>query len=108
MVRWRGEIGCIDRFQKESSLALYLGMAALDNASGKYKGSKRTKQVNRHAKSAMMVAIDHHRRGNKVSQHYYEKKRLEGKKHNRAIRSLGRHLARVIFRMLKDNRDYYV
>lgn len=103
-----GEIGCIERFKKESSLALYIGMAALDNSSGKYKGSKRSKQVNRHAKGAMMVAVDHQRRGNEQSQRYYEKKRLEGKKHNQAIRSLGRHLSRVIFKMLKDDRDYYV
>ena len=103
-----GEIGCIERFKKESSLALYIGMAALDNSSGKYKGSKRSKQVNRHAKAAMMIAVDHQRRGNEQSQRYYDKKRLEGKKHNQAIRSLGRHLTRVIFKMLKDDRDYYI
>lgn len=103
-----GEIGCIARFEKESSLALYLGMAALDNSSGLYNGSKRSKQVNRHAKTAMMSAVDHHRRHNEQSQRYYDKKRKEGKKHNQAIRSLGRHLARVIFNMLKNNRDYYV
>lgn len=103
-----GEIGCIERFKKESSLALYIGMAALDNSSGKYKGSKVSKQVNKHAKMAMMAAIDHHRRGVEQSQKYYEKKRLEGKKHNQSIRSLGRHLTRVIFKMLKENRDYYI
>jgi transposase len=103
-----GEIGCIERFKKESSLASYNGMAVLDNSSGKYKGSKSAKQVNSHAKAAMMVAVDHHRRSNEQSQQYYEKKRLEGKKHNQAIRSLGRHLTRVIFNMLKDDRDYYV
>lgn len=103
-----GEIACIERFKKESSLALYIGMAALDNSSGKHKGSKKSKQVNRHAKAAMMVAVDHQRRGNEQSQRYYDKKRLEGKKHNQAIRSLGRHLTRVIFKMLKDDRDYYV
>lgn len=103
-----GEIGCIERFKKESSLALYVGMAALDNSSGKYKGSKASRQVNKHAKMAMMTAVDHHRRGNEQSSKYYEKKRLEGKKHNQAIRSLGRHLVRVIFRMLKENRDYYI
>ena len=97
-----GEIGCIDRFNKESSLALYIGMAALDNSSGKYKGSKQSKQVNRHAKAAMMTMVDHHRRGNEESQRYYEKKRAEGKKHNQAIRSLGRHLTRVIFKMLRN------
>lgn len=103
-----GEIGCIKRFKKESSLALYMGMAALDNSSGTHKGSKRSKQVNRHAKSAMMAAVDHQRRGSEQSQRYYEKKRLEGKKHNQAIRSLGRHLSRVIYKMLKNDRDYYV
>ena len=103
-----GEIACIERFKKESSLALYIGMAALDNSSGKHKGSKKSKQVNRHAKAAMMFAVDHQRRGNEQSQRYYDKKRLEGKKHNQAIRSLGRHLTRVIFKMLKDDRDYYV
>ncbi len=56
----------------------------------------------------MMVAVDHQRRGNEQSQRYYDKKKLEGKKHNQAIRSLGRHLTRVIFKMLKDDRDYYV
>ena len=35
-----GEIGTIARFRSEASLALYLGMAALDNSSGKYRGSK--------------------------------------------------------------------
>lgn len=103
-----GEIGCIERFKKESSLALYIGMAALDNSSGKYKGSKKSKQVNQHAKAAMMTAVDHQKRGSEQSQRYYDKKRLEGKKHNQAIRSLGRHLTRVIFKMLKEERDYYV
>ena len=30
------------------------------------------------------------------------------KAHNQAIRALGRHLCRVIFKMLRDNRPYYV
>ena len=33
-----GEIGTIERFRGEASLALYLGMATLDNSSGKYRG----------------------------------------------------------------------
>jgi len=103
-----GEIGCIKRFKKESSLALYIGMAALDNSSGKYKGSKASKQVNRNAKMAMMAAVDHNRRRVEQSEKYYDKKRLEGKKHNQAIRSLGRHLTRVIYKMLKEDRDYYI
>jgi len=103
-----GEIGCIERFEKEASLALYLGMAALDNSSGTYQGSKRSRQVNQRAKMAMMNAIDKHRKWVEQSGRYYQKKRDEGKKHNQALRSLGRHMARVIFKMLKEDRDYYL
>ena len=45
-----GEIGTIERFSKEGSLALYLGMSTLDNSSGKYQGSKQPKHVNTRAK----------------------------------------------------------
>ena len=81
-------------------------MATLDNSSGKYRGSKPPKHVNARAKAAMMWAVDHHRK--RVPQsHYFEKKRAGGKKHNQAIRALGRHLCRVIFKMLTERRPYY-
>ncbi|MBI1921189.1 MAG: IS110 family transposase [Geobacter sp.] len=103
-----GEIGTIERFQDEGSLALYLGMATLDNSSGKQKGTKTPKHVNTRAKAAMMIAVDRHRKFVPESQRYYEKKRAEGKKHNQAVRALGRHLCRVIFKMLKQEKDYAV
>ena len=102
------EIGTIDRFETESSLALYLGMVSLDNSSGKKKGSKTSKMVNTRAKAAMMAAVDSHRKCVTESQRYYEKKRAQGKKHNQAIRALGRHLCRIIFRMLKEDREYEI
>ncbi len=103
-----GEIGTIERFRNEASLALYLGMAALDNSSGKFRGSKPPKHVNARAKAAMMVGVDHHRKRVAQSQRYYERKRTEGKKHNQAIRALGRHLCRVIFKMLSEERPYRI
>jgi len=101
-----GEIGTIERFNNESSLALYLGMTNLDNSSGKQKGSKPPRQVNARAKAAMMTATDRHRKRVPQSQNYYEKKRSQGKKHNQALRALGRHLCRIIFKMLQENRGY--
>lgn len=101
-----GEIGNDSRFAKESSLALYLGMAPLDNSSGQYQGTKAPRQVNRRAKSAMMIAVDRHRKQVPASQKYYEKKRAEGKGHNQAVRALGRHLCRIIFKMFKEQRAY--
>jgi transposase len=103
-----GEIGTIERFGKEGSLALYLGMSTLDNSSGKYQGTKAPKHVNTRAKAAMMTAIDRHRKYVPESQKYYEKKRGEGKKHNQAIRALGRHLCRIIYKMLKEERQYEI
>ncbi len=103
-----GEIGTIERFRKEASLALYLGMATLDHSSGKYRGSKPPRHVNARAKAAMMIAIDHHRKLVPQSQRYYETKRAQGKKHNQAIRALGRHICRVIFKMLTQDRPYRI
>ncbi|WP_350342983.1 IS110 family transposase [Proteinivorax tanatarense] len=100
------EIGTINRFDSEAGLAIYLGMAPLDNSSGLYEGTKSPKQVNKHAKRAMMTALGHHIRKVAESKTYYEKKRDEGKKYNQALRSLGRHLTRVIWSMIKHNRNY--
>ena len=101
-----GEIGTLDRFPSEASLALYLGMCPLDRQSGKFHGTRSPKQVNRRAKAAMMVAVAHHIRAVPESRAYYEKKREEGKRHNQAVRALARHLVRVIWSMLKRGRDY--
>lgn len=101
-----GEIGTMSRFDSEAGLAIYLGMAPLDNSSGKYKGTKSPRQVNKRAKTAMMVAMGHHVRIVDESKVYYMKKRDEGKTYNQALRSLGRHLIRVIWSMVKTNRPY--
>ena len=102
------EIGTIERFRSEASLGLYVGMSALDNSSGNSRVSKAPKQVNSRAKAAMMVAVDRHRKGAPQSQRYYEKKRADGKTHNQAIRALGRHLCRVMYKLLKEEREYKV
>lgn len=103
-----GEIGTVERFRNEGSLGLYLGMANLDRSSGTRRGSKAPKHVNTRAKAAMMTAVDRHRKQVPQSQRYYDKKRAEGKTHNQAIRALGRHLCRVIFKMLKMDRPYWI
>lgn len=101
-----GEIGTLQRFATEASLALYLGMATLDNSSGRYQGTKPPRHVNTRAKAAMMTAVARHVAAVPQSRAYYEKKRAQGKKHNQAIRAVGRHLVRVMWAMLKQDRDY--
>ena len=58
------------------------------------------------AKAAMMTAVARHIDCVPESKAYYDRKRAEGKKHNQAVRALGRHLVRVIWSMLKNERDY--
>ena len=103
-----GEIGDLARFEGETGLAFYLGMAPLTNSSGSFHGSKRPRQVNRHAKFAMMNAAAHHLKQVPESLRYYTKKRTEGKAHNQAVRCVGRQLVRVIWSMVKRQRDYQV
>lgn len=101
-----GEIGDHQRFRSESSLALYLGATSLDNSSGQHQGSKTPRQINRRAKTALINAVDHHRRTVPDSRAYYDKKRAQGKTHNQAIRALARHLVRVLWSMFVQDRDY--
>ncbi len=81
-------------------------MCPLDNQSGKYQGTRSPKHVNKRARKAMMAAVDHHIRQVPQSRALYERKRAEGKKHNQAVRVVGRTLVRVIWSMLRDERDY--
>ena len=56
----------------------------------------------------MPLNMPRHRKKVAQSQRYYEKKRAEGKKHNQAIRALGRHLTRIIYKLLKEEREYEI
>jgi transposase len=103
-----GELGAIERFESEASLAMYAGMAPLDNSSGKRIASKSPRQVNARARAAMMIVVARHIGCVAQSRAFYDKKRLQGKSHNQALRALGRHLIRVIWSMLQHNRDYQV
>jgi transposase len=101
-----GEIGNIGRFKDEASLAVYLGVAPLDRSSGKRVGAKLPRQINPRARDALIIAMVHHMSAVPTSRAFYDRKRLEGKTHMQALRALARHIVRILFRMLADNRDY--
>jgi len=103
-----GEIGTLARFRDEGSLALYAGMAPLDDSSGKRLRSRPPRHVNARIKAAMMIAIVRHMACVPQSRAFYDKKRAQGKTHQQAVRALGRHLIRVLWSMLTHDRDYYL
>jgi transposase len=101
-----GEIGNINRFESDASLAVYVGVAPLDNSSGKHRGAKLPRQINPRARDALLVAIVRHMGQVPASRSYYDRKRAQGKTHMQAIRALARHFVRILFGMLNANRDY--
>ncbi len=101
-----GEIGDINRFEKEDQLAVYCGVACIDDDSGKSKKTRVVYKANRICKATLIEIAGCTIRYVPQSKTYYEKKRAEGKKHNHALRCLARQLIKVIFKMLKEDRDY--
>lgn len=69
------EIGTMERFSSERSLALYLGMAPLDKSSGKCQGTRTPTQINKRGKAAMMTAVAHNIRKVEESKRYYIKEK---------------------------------
>ncbi len=106
--RLTGEIGDINRFNNESQLAVYCGVACVDDDSGKKKSTRSVYKANTICKATMIEIAGCTIRYNSESMTYYAKKRAEGKKHNHALRCLARQLIKVIFRILKEDRDYIV
>ena len=103
-----GEIGDINRFENANQLAIYCGVGCVDNSSGKQKGAKSVHKANKICKATMIGIAGCTIRYIDESRRYYNKKRDEGKKHNHALRCLARQLIKVIFKMLTENRDYYI
>jgi len=104
--RLAGETGDIRRFNRESQLAVYCGVACIDDDSGKKKKTKAVYKANRICKATMIEIAGCTIRYVQESKAYYEKKRAEGKDHNHALRCLARQLIKVIFKMLTENREY--
>ena len=104
--RLMGEIGDVKRFNRESQLAVYCGIACTDDDSGKSKKTRAVYKANRICKATMIDIAGCTIRYVPESKTYYDKKRAEGKDHNHALRCLARQLIKVIFRMLTEGREY--
>lgn len=54
-----------------------------------------------------LLGTDHKIKGAvPTSRVFYDRKRVEGKTHMQALRALARHMVRILFRMLVNDRDY--
>jgi len=103
-----GEMGDITRFPSEKKLAIYCGVACVDNNSGKVTKAKAVYKANKICKQTLITMAGGSIRLSLQCKVYYLKKRAEGKSHNHALRCLARQIIKVIHRMLTEDRDYIV
>jgi transposase len=106
--RFIGEIGDINRFPSEKQLAVYCGVACVDNNSGKVTKAKAVYKANKICKQTLITMAGGSIRFSPQCKAYYLKKRTEGKSHNHALRCLARQMIKVIYRMLTEDREYIV
>jgi len=106
--RFIGEIGDINRFPSEKQLAIYCGIACIDNNSGKVTKARVVYKANKICKQTLINMAGCSIRFSPQCKTYYLKKRTEGKNHNHALRCLARQLIKVIYRMLTEDREYII
>ena len=106
--RFIGEIGDINRFPSEKQLAVYCGIACVDNNSGKITKARVVYKANKICKQTLITMAGCSIRFSFQCKDYYLKKRTEGKSYNHTLRCLARQLIKVIYRMLTEDREYIV
>jgi transposase len=94
----------IDRMHSEASFAKLVGVAPLPASSGKSGTRHRLNRGgDRQANSALYMVIIGRLKNDPATQTYLARRVTEGKTKNEAIRCLKRHLARSIYRALKND-----
>jgi transposase len=104
------EVGDINRFAGQASLAKYAGLAWNEHKSGMFEGqnTRLIKSGNRFLKYYLCEAASSLVRCDTEYKRFYDLKYKEVNKyqHKRALALTARKLVRLIFRLLKDNRLY--
>jgi transposase len=100
------EIGDGSRFTNGSRLASYAGLAPVTRQSGRSLNSEtKSRRGNHRLKNAMFLAAFASLRCPE-SKAFYDRKRLEGKRHNAALICLARRRCNVILAMLRTGQHY--
>jgi len=97
-----GEAGDVRRFATPARFASYAGVAPLETSSGERCRHRLSRRGNRQLNRAIHMIAVTQRRWEPRAQEYLQRKLLEGKTRKEALRSLKRHLANVVFRLIKE------
>lgn len=110
------EIGNINRFSNSDKLARYARIAPISFSSGNHDKNIRNQFGNRRLNSRVFnLAIrsiaagkDRDRPNNAIFIEYYHRKIAEGKNKQQALTCVMRRLINIIYRMLKNNTEFYM
>ncbi len=104
------EIGDVNRFQSQASVAKFAGLVWTQHQSGEFdaKDTKLIKSGNRFLRYYLLEAANSVRRCDSEFRRYYDLKFKEVNRHQhkRALAFTARKLVRLVFRLLKDDRLY--
>ena len=104
------EIGDINRFQSQASVAKYAGLVWKQHQSGEFEAqnTRLIKSGNRFLRYYLLEAANSVRRCDSEFRRYYDLKYKEVNKyqHKRALALTARKLVRLVFRLLKEGRNY--
>ena len=104
------EIGDVNRFQSQASVAKFAGLVWTQHQSGEFEAQDRKliKSGNRFLRYYLLEAANSVRRCDSEFRRYYTLKHKEVNKHQhkRALALTARKLVRLVFRLLKDDRLY--
>ena len=104
------EIGDVNRFNSQASVAKYAGLVWTQHQSGDFEAqhTKLIKSGNRYLRYYLLEAANSVRRCDSEFRRYYDLKYKEVNQfqHKRALALTARKLVRLVFRLLKDNRLY--
>ena len=105
-----GEIGDVNRFSSSKKLVAFAGLDPIINQSGRFENktgpiSKRGSPMLRYA---LFIAANVARQYDENLKRYYDKKIDNGKHHYSAINATAAKLLRIIFWVLKNDKEYNV
>ena len=104
------EIGDVNRFESQASVAKYAGLVWTQHQSGEFEAqdTRLIKSGNRYLRYYLLEAANSVRRCDSEFRRYYDLKFKEVNRHQhkRALALTARKLVRLVFRLLKDNRLY--
>ena len=105
-----GEIGDIERFSNVKKLVAFAGLDPVVSQSGRFENksgkiSKRGSPLLRHA---LFLAANSAIQNDENLKRFYSKKRSEGKHHFSALNAVAAKLLRIVYWVLKNNKEYQI